>query len=163
MINAERLQDAIGLLPEELLSPVDALRQRKKVYWKPIVAVAASLLLVVGLWRLQPVQKSADNGFFLEDAAEHAPAGRGDGFVEEFAGNSIEQSTTLHTYFLPAQITEIHDTYWVVTLPAGESAKVFFDNLEECNDFSVGDEITLCFNDEPKKPTELYPNEIFIK
>ena len=158
MINAERLQDAIGLLPEELLSPVDALRQRKKVYWKPIAAVAASLLLVVGLWQLQPAQKSADKGSALEDAAE-----RGDGFVEEFAGNSIEQSTTLSACFLPAQITEIHDTYWVVTLPAGESAKVFFDNLEECNDFSVGDEITLCFNDEPKKPTELYPNEIFLK
>ena len=163
MINAECLQDAIGLLPEDLLSPVDALRQRKKVYWKPIAAVAASLLLVVGLWRLQPAQKSADNGAFLEDATEHAPAGRGDGFVEDYAGNSIEQSTTLYAYFLPAKITEIHDTYWIVTLTEGESAKVFFDNLEELEGFSLGDEITLCFPAEPKELAELYPNEIFIK
>ena len=45
MIDAERLQDAITLLPEDLLAPVDALRKRKRTFWKPIAAVAASFLL----------------------------------------------------------------------------------------------------------------------
>ena len=162
MIDAERLQDAISLLPEELLSPVDALRQRKRVFWKPVAAVAASLLLVVGLYQLQPAQNTSDKGSFLEDAAEHAPADRGDGYVEEYAGNSIEHSTNLSAYFLPAKITEIAEDHLVVTLPAGESAKVFFDNLEEPSSFSVGDDITLYFPETPKNPRELYPNEILI-
>ena len=158
MINAEHLQDAITLLPEELLAPVDALRKQKRVFWKPVAAVAASFLLVVGLWRLQPVQKSADKGSFLEDAAEP-----GDGLVENFAGSSKEHSTALYTYSLTAEITEIAEEYWIVALTGGETAKVFFDNLEEYSGFCVGDEIHLCFPEEPKNLTQLYPTEIFIK
>lgn len=160
MINAERLQDAITLLPEELLSPVDALRQKKQVLGRPIAAAVASLLLVVGLWYLQPAQKSADNGTFLEDAAEHAPADRGDGLVEDYAGNSMEHSFSSYTYSLPVKITEVHEAYLVVILPAGESADVFFDNLEKAQDFSLGEKITLCFSRKPENLKKLFPNEI---
>ena len=48
-MNAETLQDAITLLPEDLLIPVDRLRQKKRVPWKSLVAVAACLCLLVGL------------------------------------------------------------------------------------------------------------------
>ena len=155
MIDAERLQDAITLLPEELLAPVDALRKRKRISWKPITAVAASFLLIVGLWWLQPGQKTTDTDSFLEDAA-----GRGESFVEEDAGSYIEHSTTLNFYSLPAKITEITEVYLVVTLPAGESGKVFLDNLENPPIFSIGEEITLFFKKMPVKLTELYPDEI---
>lgn len=158
MINAERLQDAITLLPEELLAPVDTLRQQKKVYWKPIAAIAASLLLVVGLYHFQPAQKAADNGAFLEDAAEHAPADRGDGF----SGSSVEHSTNLSAYFLTAKITEITEKYLIVTLSDGETAKVFLDHLERNEEFSLDNEITLLFDQEPKNHKELYPKEILI-
>ena len=162
MIDAEHLQDAIGLLPEELLAPVDVLRKQKREVWKPVVAVAASLLLVVGLYHLQPVQKTADNGSFLEDAAEHAPADRGDGYVEEYAGNSIEHSTNLSAYFLTAKITEITENYLAVTLSDGKTAKVFLDHLEKNKEFSLSNEITLLFDQEPKNRKELYPKEILI-
>ncbi len=158
MISAERLQDAIGLLPEDMLAPVDALRRKKRMVWKPVAAVAASLLLVVGLYHLQPVQKSADKGSFLEDAAEHAPADRGDGF----AGSSVEHSTNLSAYFLTAKITEITENYLAVTLSDGKTAKVFFDHLEKNKEFSLGNEITLLFDQEPKTHKELYPKEILI-
>lgn len=161
MTDAERLQDAIGLLPEELTEPVDALRQRKRIFWKPIAAVAASFLLIVGLWQLQP-KKAAENGAFSEDAAENVLADRGDGYVEEYAGSSKEHSTCSYAYSLPAKITEVHNTYLVVTLPAGESVKVFFDNLEKVQFFSLGEKITLCFAQKPENTKKLYPNEILI-
>ena len=41
--------DAITLLPEDLLEPVDALRQRKRFPWKSMLATAACLCLVTGL------------------------------------------------------------------------------------------------------------------
>ena len=45
----ETFQDAMTLLPEELLTPVDALRQKKRFPWKSVLATAACLCLVVGL------------------------------------------------------------------------------------------------------------------
>ena len=45
----EIFQDAMTLLPEEMLAPVDALRRRKRLTWKSVLATAACLCLVVGL------------------------------------------------------------------------------------------------------------------
>lgn len=45
----EIFQDAMTLLPEELLEPVDALRQKKRFPWRSVLATAACLCLVVGL------------------------------------------------------------------------------------------------------------------
>lgn len=156
MTDAERLQDAIGLLPEELLVPVDALRRQKRFSWKPIAAVAASFLLVAGLYQLQPAQKTADAGAFLEDAAENGKAERGDGFV----GSSTEYSTNPSAYCLTAKITEITEDYLVVTLSEGETAKVFLENVKNPGEFSTGEEITLLFAQEPDDHKALYPNKI---
>ncbi len=156
MMDAECLQDAITILPEELLAPVDALRQQKRDFWKPIAAVAASLLLVVGLYHLQPLQKTAENGAFLEDAAEGAQ-------VEDHRGSHAEYSTNLAAYSLTAKVKKTEKDHLVVSLPNGETAKVFFDNLEELKELSPGAEITLCFDQKPKDLKQLYPNGIFIK
>jgi len=43
------LHDAMTLLPEELLLPVDALRRKKRFPWRSLLATAACLCLVVGL------------------------------------------------------------------------------------------------------------------
>ena len=45
----ETFQDAMTLLPEELLAPVDALRRKKRFPWKSVLATAACFCLVVGL------------------------------------------------------------------------------------------------------------------
>lgn len=156
MMDAERLQDAITILPEELLAPVDALRQQKRDFWKPIAAVAASLFLVVGLYHLQPLQKTAENEAFLEDAAEGAQ-------FEDYRGNSKEHSTTQSAYSIPATVEKTEEDHWVVILPAGEAVKVFFDNLEEPPNFSPGTEVILCFDQNPKDLKQLYPNNIIEK
>ena len=156
MINAEHLQDAMTLLPEELLAPVDTLRKQKRTFWKPIAAVAASFLLVVGLYQLQPAKKSAENTSFLQDAEAGIE-------MEGNTGNSKEHSTTLYTCSLPAQVTEITEEYLVVTMPAGESAKVYLGKVRGHMNFSPGTEIVLHFEKEPEDFKQLYPDSISTK
>ena len=118
MIDAERLQDAITLLPEELLASVDALRKRKRTFWKPVAAVAASLLLVVGLYQLQPMEKTTDAEFSVEDAGQGIDRGEND-----YKGNFL----TINGYILTGKIIEVAEEHLVVTLADGQTAKVFLD------------------------------------
>lgn len=161
MISAERLQDAIGLLPEDMLAPVDALRRQKRISWKPFAAVAASFLLVVGLWQLQPMYKSAENGKGM-DAAEHAPAYRSDGYTGN-SSYSEHSSDNLYPYCLNAKITQIAEDHLVVTLAEGSTAKVFLENVEEAEEFFIGAEIVLWFDTAPNEFAQLYPKDITIK
>ena len=91
-MNPEKLQDAISLLPEALLTPVDRLRQKKRVPWKSIAAVAACLCLVIGLSFLFPgastAMDSASNGAGAapekgDPIEEAAQTGSTSGFVVE--------------------------------------------------------------------------------
>lgn len=70
MITPEHIHDALTLLPEELLTPVDALRRRKRFRWQPIAAAAACLCLIAGLWLLVPAGIKADSGSCAEDGCE---------------------------------------------------------------------------------------------
>lgn len=60
-MNAEKMMDAMNLLPDDLLEATNALRTRKRTYWKPILALAACLCLVVGLWFINPGAKAEDS------------------------------------------------------------------------------------------------------
>lgn len=160
MTDAEHLQDAIGLLPEDMLAPVDALRRQHRISWKPFAAVAASLLLVAGLWQLSPI--SAENGKGM-DAAEHAPVYSGDGLTGSSSYSEEHTADSLYPHSLHASITEIAEDYLVVTLAEGGTAKVFLENVEETKDFSVGSEIVLWFETAPTELAQLYPNDITIK
>lgn len=73
-MNAESLHDAITLLPEELLIPVDRLRQKKRVPWKSLIAVAACFCILLGLRFVLPgdlvAMDSANGGIELGEPAE---------------------------------------------------------------------------------------------
>jgi len=73
-MNVDSLHDAISLLPEELLIPVDRLRQKKRLPWRSVAALAACLCLVVGLWLFFPgdmvAMDSANGGIELGVPAE---------------------------------------------------------------------------------------------
>lgn len=60
-MNGEKLMDAMNLLPDDLLEATNALRTRKRTHWKPIVALAACLCLVVGMWLINPGAKAEDS------------------------------------------------------------------------------------------------------
>ena len=61
----ETFQDALTLLPEELLAPVDALRRRRPFSWLSVLTTAACLFLVIGLaigYSIIIAPASAENG-----------------------------------------------------------------------------------------------------
>ena len=102
-MRADLLHDAISALPEDLIEPVDKLRQRKKQFpWKSLGALAACACLVVGLWSLFPSgAKSQDNaGMAPED-------GRGD-----ITGNITEESGT--SAYLTATVIEVTENHLTV-------------------------------------------------
>lgn len=70
MKNAEHIHDALSLLPDELLAPVDALRQKKRFPWKSLTALAACLCLIAGLWLFFPGAVSMDSA---NGSAENLP------------------------------------------------------------------------------------------
>ena len=74
-MNAENLQDAISLLPEEMIADVDRLRQRKSTPWKALVAAAACVCLLTGLWVLQEGGIKAESGSAAPDRYFNGGAG----------------------------------------------------------------------------------------
>jgi hypothetical protein len=90
-MNAENLQDAISLLPEEMLRDVDQLRQKKHTPWKGFVAAAACLCLLAGIWTLQNGGIKAENGSAAPDKSceSNSLANQNDGTgTEPATGNS---------------------------------------------------------------------------
>ena len=74
-MNAEQLQDAISLLPEEMVADVDRLRRKKPNPWKGVIAAAACICLLTGLWVLQNGGIKAESGNSAPDRVEDAGAG----------------------------------------------------------------------------------------
>lgn len=166
MINPEHIHDALTLLPEELLSPVAALRQKKRVPWKHLTAVAACLCLVAGLWFSLPeaVSKDSANG-----SAEYAP---GDGCGSICDSITVESA---HGNILTATVLTVEkDCISVLlgdrlpdnaTVSLMYRTEVRFDNLETIPQLLERQFIRLYF-DEPPELTDseraLYPTRIEI-
>ena len=70
----EKLLDAMALLPDGMLEETDRLRQKKRIPWKGIAALAACLCLVAGIWLIQPGSKAAENatGTALDGLTDHS-------------------------------------------------------------------------------------------
>lgn len=106
-MTAEKLHDAITLLPGDLVAAADRLRtapRTRAFYWRPVLATAACFVLLLGAGfvfqsRLQKSAKTeaaaaapmapqmaADGGapdLFVEEAAPEAPAEMVDGLIME--------------------------------------------------------------------------------
>lgn len=143
----EQLQDAITLLPEELLQPVDALRQKKRFPWKSVLATAACLCLVVGLALgyagiLAPA--TAENG------AAEAP-------MQEVISDSTSEAPSL------VEVVKVEaDHILVVNANSGNSdscalrapIKIFFAKLPQAPVVEVGQLLELYWDTEDYDPVE---------
>lgn len=157
-MNAEHLHDAISLLPEDLLEPVDKLRQRKPIPWKSVAALAACACLIVGLWSLLPSAggtKSTDNGAIIEP---------GDGFGGIFDG-VVEESTTCA--YLSATVLEVTKSH-ITVLPGDELTEaagpvtVKLDKLETIPPLEKGQKIKIYCIEFPDNGQPLTPYRIEI-
>lgn len=150
MISPEMIHDALTLLPEDLIEPVDALRRRKRFYWKPVAAVAACLCLAVGLWLLAPgITADSSNGMAADGALSDS--------ITQESGSAI---------YLTATVQEV-DTDCIRVMPEGLSAliAVSLTQLEEIPELSVGQTIRIYCEEEPDesmKAEKLTPYRIEI-
>lgn len=143
MINAEQLHDALSQLPDDLLVPVDALRQKKRFPWKALSTLAACLCLVAGLWLLFPdgVSMDSSNGSAMPPAE-----GFGGSSLGSICDGITSESTTEGCW--EAEVTQVYETYILIN-KAGSVMSVSFENLEEIPEFSVGQQLRIWCNDGP--------------
>ena len=126
MIKAEQLHDALTLLPEDLIAPVDALRRKKRFRWQPIAALAACACIVAGLWLFAPGAASTAN----------------DGANVDLSDRITAESTTAEP--LKAVITQVSEDY-ILVIPDGSihEITVTFENLELIPPFSPGQSVRI--------------------
>ena len=142
-MNAEHLHDAISLLPEEMLLDVDQLRQKKRTSWKPVVALAACLCLVAGLWVLQNSGASAENG---SAAMERFP-------TISAAGDNEHSAESGQTTPMPAVIAEVFADRILVfpgKIPSQlgrEPVTVMLTELETVPELSVNQRILIYYEE----------------
>ena len=150
MINREHLLDALSLLPDELLIPVDKLRQKKHISWKPLVSLAACLCLMAGLWFLAP-----------GDLLDKGLNGNGGG---NMAPDSSQVSPEAAPYQLTFSVTAVFDDHIQGRQdPNSQAVEIYFDNLTNVPSLSVGQEIIVFCSHEPEDNEPLHPIRIELK
>ena len=121
--------DAMTLLPEDLLEPVDALRQKKRFPWKSLLTTAACFCLVLGLalgYAQIVAPASAENA--AGDAAEMP--------MQE----AVTQSQTKEDAPSLVEVVEVADDHIMVVTAVENSSdscalrapiKILFDKLSQ--------------------------------
>lgn len=104
-MNAENLQDAISLLPEEMVADVDRLRRKKPNPWKGVIAAAACICLLTGLWTLH-------NGGIKAESGSAAP----DRYYSDGAGMESAESNSQIAPMMVATVVEVQEDR-IIVLP----------------------------------------------
>lgn len=143
MITGENIQDALSLLPEELIAPVDALRRKKRIPWKPLTALAACLCLCVGLWYFSP------GGITAENAAGSIEDGLLDKGSEPDSGQSAEVTVYEIAQDCITVIPKPAECFGTdITCIQVAAVRVTFENLDIVPAFSVGQRIRIYYHTE---------------
>jgi hypothetical protein len=156
MIDAEHIHDALTLLPDDLLEPVDALRQKRRIPWKSITATAACLCLVAGLWLLNPgaASKGSANG--------SAPGDKFSGVCDSVDQESLTQTPLVATVMEVAEdriIVLPGETHTDIATPV----TVLLTDLEEILTLTKGQRINIYCRGTPDLTKPLLPYRIEIK
>ena len=144
-MTVEQLHDAIGLLPGDLLAETDRLRQaprpKKTVLWKPVLAMAACLALVLTgwFWWFQPKGSTggtADSAFLQAAPAAGAPE---NGAAAEEAPVQAEEAAPFRSESMVTNSQPFPD--WVssprLTGEAGEPAAVLLQSPQDWQDYQT--------------------------
>lgn len=144
-MTVEQLHDAIGLLPGDLLAETDRLRQaprpQKRVLWKPVLAMAACLALVLTgwFWWFQPKGSTggtADAAFLQAAPAAGAPE---NGAAAEEAPAQAEEAAPFRSESMVTNSQPFPD--WVstprLTGEAGEPAAVLLQSPQDWQDYQT--------------------------
>ena len=136
-MNPELLHDAISLLPTDLLADVDHLRQKKAKPWKGLLAAAACLCLVVGLWHILPDDMKAmdaenGNGMGMDyQSAESATAAPMTATVIEVQEDQIivlPGEVFTDTQPVTVLLTELED---IPVLEANQNIRIYYSETTD--------------------------------
>lgn len=144
-MTVEQLHDAIGLLPGDLLAETDRLRQaprpKKTVLWKPVLAMAACLALVLTgwFWWFQPKGSTggtADSAFLQAAPAAGAPE---NGAAAEDVPMQADEAAPFRSESMVTNSQPFPD--WVssprLTGEAGEPAAVLLQSPQDWQDYQT--------------------------
>lgn len=145
----EQLHDALNFLSDDLLEQTDALRQRKRINWKPIAAIAACACLVAGLYLFAPSATSKDSAECVEDK-----------------GSSYHAESAFGTYLTGEVLTVQPDKIEVQTESTKTIVTVSLAALEDIPSLAPGQKIRIYSQTEEtlagSSGTELIPYKIEI-
>lgn len=159
MIGPQNIHEALNLLPDDLIAPVEVLRQKKPIPWKMLTALAASLCLCVGLWYFFP-------GAATENAAGGTPE-NGSGLTGQ-----VEYSFSL-SLTGDLLVCEVGKDY-ITVVPLMDSAvadgntaqdtaiTVTLENLESVPELKPGQHIRIYFDRANDNSVSVSPNRIEI-
>lgn len=144
-MTVEQLHDAIGLLPGDLLAETDRLRQaprpQKRVLWKPVLAMAACLALVLTgwFWWFQPKGSTggtADAAFLQAAPAAGAPE---NGAAADDVPMQAEEAAPFRSESMVTDSQPFPD--WVssprLTGEAGEPEAVLLRSTQDYQDYQT--------------------------
>ena len=163
MIDSQNIHDALCLLPDDLIAPVDALRRKPRIPWMQTVSIAACLALCVGLWCFFP-------GLTRKNGAGEAAPENGSGLAGE---SSHSYTSTLADLYQIYEICEVrNDSVTVVPVSISELSDninvqaavitVTFEKLETVPDLKSGQHIRIYFDEPGSTGTTVHPNRIEI-
>lgn len=152
-MNAENLQDAISLLPEEMVADVDRLRRKKPNPWKGVIAAAACICLLTGLWTLQ-------NGGIKAESGSAAP----DRYYSDGAGMESAESNSQIAPMMVATVVEVQEDR-IIILPGetltsiAQPITVMLTELEEIPKLTKNQRIRIYYKE---KTNPLIPYKIEV-
>lgn len=141
-MNAENLQDAISLLPEEMVADVDQLRRKKPNPWKGVIAAAACICLLTGLWTLQ-------NGGIKAESGSAAP----DRYYNDDAGMESAESNSQVAPGMTATVVEVQEDR-IIVLPGetvtsiAQPITVMLTQLEDIPQLTKNQRIRIYYKEE---------------
>ena len=152
-MNAENLQDAISPLPEEMVADVDQLRRKKPNPWKGVIAAAACLCVLVGLWSL-------GNGGIKAESGSAAP----DRYYNDNAGMESAESNSQVAPGMTATVVEVQEDR-IIVLPGetltsiAQPITVMLTQLEDIPTLEKNQRIRIYYNE---KTDPLIPYKIEV-
>lgn len=129
-----QIHDAIGELPEDLLAPVEKLRQRKRRPWVRWISLAACLCLLVGM----PLVWFGVNGGVMEkaDAESMQEAPANSGILSDFPLYRVEEDMeygevcTVSAVFRAKVLEVLSGTAFLAEPLEGEAELLCSDKIE---------------------------------
>lgn len=139
----QRIHDAIGELPEDLLAPVEKLRQKKRYPVMKWAAIAACLCLFLSLPLGAKMMDGTVAGNLKAESVLESPQ-------ENFFGGLADDASV--SVFC-GKVLEVHEKYVLVEPLEGENElycsdkiEVSFWNLKQVPEIAVGDILEIAYD-----------------